>query len=164
MNAREQARFDALKRVAVFGTNITGDLTTPKAPAVSVSAAQTKAKTLFDKLSTPDTGIIALIAKNAGSQAAGSATSQSGTTSKAVLRDAIFLDLKAINLTAAAIATEQKTPDFMEKFRMPHGATDVELVAKEGAIATAAEAKLSNFTDFGMDGVRDRPAGAYHRF
>jgi hypothetical protein len=43
MNAREQARFDMIKRVGTFGTNNASDFTTPVPPAVAVTPGQTQA-------------------------------------------------------------------------------------------------------------------------
>lgn len=43
MSAREQARFDMVKRVGTFGTNNESDFNTPLAPAKEVSAGQTQA-------------------------------------------------------------------------------------------------------------------------
>src|SRR5437764_322215 len=95
MNAREQARFDMIKRVGTFGTNNTSDFTTPVPPAAAVTPGQTQAKQLFDDLNTTATGLIDRIAKNAETQQSGTGTSRGGTTSKTVLRDALFLELKA---------------------------------------------------------------------
>ena len=51
MNAREQARFDAVQRVGTFGTNNATDFPIPIAPATSFVLD------LFAKLNTPDTGL-----------------------------------------------------------------------------------------------------------
>jgi hypothetical protein len=59
MNAREQARFDMIKRVGTFGTNNATDFTTPVPPAAAVTPGQTQAKELFDNFNTPATGLIA---------------------------------------------------------------------------------------------------------
>lgn len=64
MNAREQARFDMVKRVGTFGTNNVSDFNTPTAPSKDVTAGQTQAKQLFDDLNAPETGLIAKIQKN----------------------------------------------------------------------------------------------------
>jgi hypothetical protein len=149
MNAREQARFDMIKRVGTFGTNNAADFTTPSAPAKDVTAGQTQANQLFDDLNRPETGLIARIAKNAETQQSGTGTSRGGTTSKIVLRDALFLELKGLNRTAAAIAAAQSKPEIMEKFRMPYGVGDAILVAKAKAIADAAESLASDFIAYG---------------
>jgi hypothetical protein len=151
MNAREQARFDMIKRVGTFGTNNASDFSTPVPPAAAVTAGQTQAKTLFDSLNTATTGLIARIGKNAETQQSGTGTARGGTTSKTVLRDALFLELKAINRTAAAIAAAQSKPEIMDNFRMPYGVGDAVLVAKANAIAAAAQALASDFIAHGHE-------------
>ena len=145
MNAREQARFDAVKRVGTFGINNASDFPLMAAPAVNLP------RQLFDSLNTPDTGLIARIAKNAESQQTGTGTARGGTTSKTVLRDALFLELKGMNRTAAAIAAAQSKPEIMDHFRMPYGVGDAVLVAKAQAIADAAEGLASDFVTLGHD-------------
>jgi hypothetical protein len=151
MNAREQARFDMIQRVGTFGTNNASDFTTAVPPAAAVTPGQTQAKQLFDDLNTPNTGLIARIAKNAETQQSGTGSAKGGATSKAVLRDALFLELKGINRSAAAIAAVQDKPDIMDKFRMPYGVGDTVLVAKAKAIADAAEPLASNFVAHGHE-------------
>jgi hypothetical protein len=151
MNTREQARFDMIKRVGDFGTNNATDFTTPVPPATAVTAGQTQAKQLFDALNTANTGLIALISKNAESQQTGIGTFHGGTTSKTVLRDALLLELKTINRTAAAIAESQHKPDIMDNFRMPHGVSDTTLVAKANAIADAGVPMQTDFVAHGHE-------------
>lgn len=151
MNAREQARFDMVKRVGTFGTNNASDFNTPAAPAKEVTAGQTQANQLFDDLNRPETGLIARIAKNAQAQQSGTGTARGGTTSKTVLRDALLLELKGINRTVAAIAAEKGKPEIMDKFRMPSGVSDVVLVAKAKAIADAADPMTADFVAYGHE-------------
>ena len=151
MNAREEARFDAVKRVGTFGTNNATDFTTPVPPAAAVTPGQTQAKTLFDSLNTPTTGLIDKIAKNAQTQQTGTGTAQGGTTSMAVLRDALLLELKGLNRTAAAIASAQSKPEIMDKFRMPYGVSDPVLVAKARASADAAAPLSTDFIAHGHE-------------
>lgn len=140
MNAREQARFDALKRIATFGANNMSDY-----PAGSLP------HTLVPQLTTKDTGLLDRIAKNAQTQASGTGTARGGTTSRTVLRDALFLELKGINRTAVAIAEHQSKPEIMDKFRMPYSVSDTVLVAKSNAIADAAEPLAADFAPYGHD-------------
>ena len=151
MNAREQARYDAVKRVGTFGTNNAADFTNPFPPSTKVTAGQIHAKQLFDDLSTPDTGLIDRIGKNAETQQTGTGTARGGTTSKTVLRDALLLELKGINRSAAAIAADKSKPDIMDKFRMPSGVSDTVLVAKAKAIAEAASEKADDFALLGHE-------------
>jgi hypothetical protein len=44
MNAREQARFDMIKRVATFGTNNASDFTSPIPAAGAVTASHERQK------------------------------------------------------------------------------------------------------------------------
>jgi hypothetical protein len=148
MNAREQARFDMLKRVGTFGTNHAQDLTKIIPPRTAVTIGQTQAKQLFDALNTPETGLIDRLGKNAEKQQAGTGTAKGGTTSKTVLRDALFLELRGINRTAAAIAAAQDKPEIMDKFRMPFGVGDAVLVAKAQAIADAAQLMAADFEKY----------------
>jgi hypothetical protein len=145
MNAREQARFDMIKRVGTFGTNNAGDFPAPVPPAISLALG------LFDKLNAADTGLIARIAKNAESQQTGTGTARGGATSKEVLQDALFLELKGINRTAAAIAEAQNNPGIMDSFRMPYSVGDAVLVAKARAIADAAEGRAADFEALGHE-------------
>jgi hypothetical protein len=151
MNAREEARFDAVKRVGTFGTNNASDFTTPVPPAAAVTPGQVKAKALFDSLNTPVTGLIALLAKNAQTQQTGTGTAHGGTTAKEVLLDALFLELKGLNRTAAAIATAQSKPEIMDHFRMPYGVSHPALAAKARAIADAAAPLTADFIDHGHE-------------
>jgi hypothetical protein len=145
MNAREQARFDALKRIATFGANNISDFPLATPPATSLP------HTLFPRLSTDETGLIDRIAKNAQTQQTGTGTARGGTTSRTVLRDALFLELKGINRTAIAIAEDQNKPEIMDKFRMPYSVSDTVLVAKANAIADAAEPLAADFAPYGHD-------------
>jgi hypothetical protein len=151
MNAREQARFDMIKRVATFGTNNASEFANPIPPTTAVTPGQTQAKELFDSLNAAETGLIARIAKNAETQASGTGAARGGTTSKAVLRDALLLELKGINRTAAAIAAAQEKPEMMDQFRMPYGVSDTVLVAKANAIAAAAEGFKDDFVTHGHE-------------
>lgn len=148
MNAREQARFDAIKRVGDFGTKNATDFTTPVPPNPAVSAGQTQATQLFADLSTPNTGVIAKIDKNVSAQVGGKGSAKGGTTAKSVLQDALMLELRGINRTAAAIAEFKKQPQIMDQFRMPWGATDETLPGAANAMADAAAAMQAEFLKY----------------
>jgi hypothetical protein len=151
MNAREQARFDMIKRVGTFGSNNASDFTAAVPPNPAVTPGQTQAKNLFDALNTANTGLIALIAKTAETQQGGKSDFRTGTASKSMLREGLMQELKGINRTGAAIAEAQGTPEIMNKFRMPHGASQAVLVAKANAIADAAEPMSADFIAHGHD-------------
>lgn len=151
MNAREQARNDALKRVGTFGTNNAADFNTPVPPSAVLSPGQAQAKQLFADISMADTGLIARVAQTAEAQQAGSGEAASGATSKEVLKHALLLELKGINRTAAAIAEATENPALMDKFRMPYGVGEAVLIAKATAIADVAEGMATEFVAYGHD-------------
>jgi hypothetical protein len=130
MNAREQARFDMLKRVADFGENNANDFK-PVPPATQ----PTKAQRLFGEVDDA----IAGLADSAAGQQSGAGDFHAGTTSKSVQRDGLLAELRSINRSAGAIADAQSKPEIMESFRMPRGNNDTTLVAKTRAFADAAE-------------------------
>ena len=67
------------------------------------------------------------------------------TTDKAVLRDALVGDLRLINGSVGYLSEEKKDPAMMDRFRMPDGHNDAELVAKARAFQTAiAELELGD--------------------
>ena len=118
MNRREEAQLDRLKRIGTFGVTNAADFTTPVPPAATPSAAQTQAKTLFDSINTPATGLIDKITTNAGSQASGTGDKMVGSASKSVLRDGLIEELKGLNRTAGAIAEANGTPEIMDHFQI----------------------------------------------
>jgi hypothetical protein len=150
MNARERARFE-IKRVADFGTANATDFTTPVPPAVTVTAAQTKAQGLFDALNHPATGLLATISANATTQQSGSGDFHGGATAKSVLRDALMLELRGLNRSAVAIAEANGTPALMDSFRMPYSVSDVTLAARARAMGQAAQPLATEFEALGHE-------------
>lgn len=140
MNARELARFDALKGASSFGSNNVNDFK----PASGT--AKTKAQELFDALgtvadgeaATPKTTVLGNLIRAILAQDAGSGDYHGGTTSKSVERDGLMAVLRGLNKTAAAIATADSTPEIMDNFRMPHGTNDTVIAARSRAFADAA--------------------------
>jgi hypothetical protein len=59
------------------------------------------------------------------------------TTRQAVLRGELEEELRDVNTTAAAIAEETANPALMDRFRLPYGASDRDLVASTRAMAAA---------------------------
>ncbi|MGI9086973.1 MAG: hypothetical protein ACR2HH_04400 [Chthoniobacterales bacterium] len=151
MNVDEQAHFDAVKRVGTFGTTNATDYTTPVPPALAVTTGQTNATQRFAELNTPNTGLIAQITKNAGTQQSGTGGFRGGTTSKGVLRGALMAEIKGLNKSAAAVAAAQKKPELMDSFRIPHGVSDEILTAKANAMAAAAGPWTADFVALGHD-------------
>jgi hypothetical protein len=150
MNAREQARFDAVQRVGTFGTNNATDFTTPVPPAVAVSAGQTQAKQLFADLNTPDTGLIADCEERGEPGIWRRHRSQwsdfQGSASQCPVPGA-----KRDQPPAAAIAEDKGKPDIMDNFRMPYGVGEAVLVAKATAIADVAESMAADFVNYGHE-------------
>lgn len=138
MNAREQVRFDMLKRVADFGKNNADDFK-PVPPA----AQPTKAQKLFGDVDKA----LGDLSDAATGQQSGAGGFHAGTTSKAVQRDGLLAELRAINRSAAAIAAAQNKPEIMDTFRMPHGNNDTVLAAKARAFADAAESLKAAFIE-----------------
>ena len=141
MNAREQARFDALKGASDFGVNNVDDFK-PVPPAT----AQTLAQELFAALGTVADGepatakdtVLGNLVRATTDQESGAGDFHGGTTSKSVQRDGLMAVLRGINKSAAAIATADKTPEIMDSFRMPHGTNDKLIAARARAFADAA--------------------------
>jgi len=87
----------------------------------------------MDILNAKETGVVARLKAFATGQVTGDSAFQSGSTSKSVLRDAIFADLRALNRTAAGAANDLERPELMDRFRMPYGMRDEQLVAEARA-------------------------------
>ena len=59
------------------------------------------------------------------------------TTGKALLREALLGDLRTINGSVSSLSAEKKHPALMDRFRLPDGHNDTELVATAQAFLTA---------------------------
>jgi hypothetical protein len=66
-----------------------------------------------------------------------------------VLRDALLLELRGINRTAAAIAVVQGDPGIMDKFRMPYGVNDTTLMAQAKSMGDVAGQMTTDFVAYG---------------
>lgn len=128
MNTRQKTRVDAFKRAKQFGKDNGNDFK-PKPPATD----PTKAQKLFTELATIIEGADGKHAVQLGG-AVGAAT-----TDKSVLRDALMSDLRSINGSVGYLSEEQKDPAMMDRFRLPDGHNDAELVGKARAFITAIE-------------------------
>lgn len=147
MNDRDAARYDSLKRVGDFGVE-NAALFQPVPPATGSTLAQTLFAALGLSTDDPDAGSTTLMARikkaTTGRQSA-AGEFHGGTTSKAVVRDGLMLDLRGIHKSADAIATADGTPEIMAGFELPHGTNDVDLLAKARAFAVAAEPLKAKF-------------------
>lgn len=112
MNDRENRRYNMFTSVQTFGTDRSADF-----------AAGTKAATHFANL----TQIIKDLDLAKAGQTGGRATA------KAVLLDALRLDLQNIARTARAIDASE--PGFADKYRLPEGGSQTALITTADAIA-----------------------------
>jgi hypothetical protein len=128
MNDIVNSRIQTFRRMQEFGSSHLTDF----APA-SLGAQ------VITRLSTQLSGLTSLT----GEQAAGGGAARQGTDLRANARDDLRSRLKAFNRTAHAIAIE--VPGLENKFRLPRGDNDEELLAAARAVAADAVPLLSNF-------------------
>jgi hypothetical protein len=145
MNDRDAARYDMFKRVGDFGVNHAAEF-----EATPPATGPTKAQTLFTQLGTvddPETGasVMARITAATKGRQTASGAFHGGTTSKAVLRDGLKLELRGLYRSASAIAEAQGRPEIMDSFAWDHDLRDDQLVAKARAFAAAAEPMQADF-------------------
>ncbi len=70
------------------------------------------------------------------------------TDAQRVLRSEVLDALRNVNRTMSAVAEDQERPEIMDRFRMPHGNNDAQVVAKLRAFADAIdELALANELD-----------------
>ena len=119
MNTRQTVRVEAFKRTKQFAKDNVDDFK-PKPPKTGT----TKAQDLFAELATIIDGAEGKHAVQEGGAV------DAATTDKGVLRDALMSDLRLINESVGYLAEEKKDPALMDRFRMPNGHNDAELVAK----------------------------------
>jgi hypothetical protein len=145
MEKKDQNRFDMVKRAGVFLTTNAADYTTIRPPDLVLAPGQLQIQAIAAAINTPDTGLIAMIGKNATTQQSGSGEYHGGVTTKTTLRDGLMLEIKGLNRSAATIAAATKNPGLMDSFRMPYGEPNEILVAKANAMADAAEPQAAEF-------------------
>ena len=136
------AEFDSFKRMNVFGQTNAGDYTS--APSTPV---KTKAVAAFAGLK----GVVDKLTAATAGQTSGEADFHAGTGSKASHRGALLDELRGMVKSAESIATEQKKPEMMESFRMPHGNNDTVLASTARAFADAADKSKAAFVELGHD-------------
>src|ERR1700752_2376329 len=81
------------------------------------------ARELFTDLS----GVLTELSDHAANEASGRGSAREGTTTRAAAREALRDDLEAINRTARALAED--TPGINDKFRLPRGNNDQNLLS-----------------------------------
>ena len=128
MNDLENRRREMFMRVQVFGTARAGDF----APTALATQLFTDLGEIIDELND-----------HAARQVSGIGGAQQGTSTRAVTRQALRDDLRAISRTAEAIA--QDTPGFDDKFRMPPAGNDQNLLHAARSFATDAAPLSAQF-------------------
>src|ERR1051325_9329954 len=121
MNDIERAQLEAGIRMSEYGVQ------TPSQFPANSKAAQL--------LATLTTGVSELNA-HATAQASHRSSAREATTNKDAARKALFKDIKNISPAAAAMALDQ--PSIADKFRMPHGNNNQELLITARAFAADA--------------------------
>jgi hypothetical protein len=99
--------------------------------------------TLVGQLFIDLAGIISELNQHATAQATGLGGAQQGTSTRAVARQALRDDLRAINRTAEAIA--QDVPGFDDQFRVPPVGNDQNLLHAARAILANAAPESARF-------------------
>ena len=128
MNDSELRRYEMLIRVQDFG---------------KAHAAAFPANTLGAELFTEVTSAIAELSSHASAQVSSASSAKQGTSSRALARTTLRESMEAISLTARAIALDM--PTIGDKFRMPHNASDQNLLATAKAFAADAAALSAEF-------------------
>jgi hypothetical protein len=106
--------------------------------------AGSKGKELLDALEQEINGL----EEHAATQTSGKSTAQQGTGSRDDARQSLYRQLKAINLTAHSLAFE--TPGLDDKFRMPRGNNDQNMLNTARAFATDAAPLKTQFIQYEM--------------
>jgi len=99
---------------------------------------------LFANLS----GIVTQLDNHAAAETSGRGTAREGTSTRAEARDALRDDLETINRTARAMAED--TPGIDEKFRLPRGNNDQNLLSAARAFAADAAPLSAQFISHEM--------------
>ncbi len=159
MNKREKVRVEQIGRVGKFGVKNAADWTA--VPPAEPTPAQAKAVELFAVYNTPATGAVARLEKFETGQVSSEVDFHAGTTTKAVIRHGIMLDLGHWNEAAASIASAEDKPEIMDGFHPPHGVGMEKFAAKVSSICDHAMPLQAEFVALGFDNnfiteMRDR--------
>lgn len=133
MDAVERRRYDMLVRVRDFGAANAADF-----PVGSIGA------TNFAEVAA----VIAELEQSGEEQHSGMSAGKQGAKLKSIARAEIREELRAINLTAHAIALDDPALD--DKFRMPRGGNDQILLAAARSFAKDAAPIQSRFVEYGL--------------
>lgn len=133
MNDNERAKLEAGIRMNEYGAQ------TP-----SQFPANSKAEQLLATLTTD----IAELNAHAAAQASHRSSAREATTAKNAARKALIKDLKLISLTAESMALD--LPGIADKFRMPHGNNNQELLVTARAFAIDGVPEKDEFITNGL--------------
>ena len=143
MNDKQRNQVQQLLRVEGFCADHATDFT------------NTPAKPGDAKFTAARAGIVALVPQITGQQAiqAGGGFGQASVDQEVERLELTEL-MRSVNRTAGAIAEDNADPGLMDRFRMPHGNSDIELAARGDAFADAiVELNLAAaFTAHGYEG------------
>ncbi len=128
MDDKERRKLATFTRIEDFGTAHDKDF-----------ATNSLGKQLFAEIAT----IVTKLAGAASSEASGRGSARQGTTTRASAREELRADLEAIRRTARAMADE--VPGLADKFRIPRGNSDQELLAAARAFLADATPLSAQF-------------------
>lgn len=131
MKDTENRRYEMFARARDFG-----------AAHTSAFAPATRGGALFAELNA----VVLELEAHATTQSSATSSAQQGTTTKAVARDRLRRQLEAINHTAHALAHDM--PGLDDKFRMPRGNNDQNLLHTARAFAADAAPFAPKFIEF----------------
>lgn len=131
MTDQQSRRLTSLGRILVFGNLHPGDF-----------PAGTKAAELLGIIQAAEADATA----GSTHQASSGGAARAGTQTKAELFDGLYEDLRAINRTAKALATE--VPGLEEKFRMPRSANNINLITAARAFLVDATPLAARFVEY----------------
>ena len=103
---------------------------------------------LGSQLFTQLTGVLTELSGHAANEASSRGAAREGTSTRAAAREALREDLEAINRTARAMAED--TPGINDKFRLPRGINDQNLLNAARAFAADAAPLSAQFRQHEM--------------
>jgi hypothetical protein len=133
MNDREIRKYHMFLEVGHFAT---------------ANAALFKTLPLAEELFANVSSIVNQLSEHAVAQESGKSSARKGTSVKAILRDELRQDLKAISRTARAMAI--KIGSIEEKFRVPRSENDRLLINSARAFAADAAPFAAEFVKYGL--------------
>lgn len=133
MDDKERRQFEMLVRVRDFAAE---------------NAADFAPKTLAGKLVAEINAAIEALQQSGAAKSSSQAARREGAAQKAAAREELREDLAIISRTARAMAID--APGLEQKFRMPRGNGDQELLNAARAFAADAAALAAGFVEYGL--------------